>query len=160
MAAALAPAERDALAVALAAGFVTSVADLSPSTDRRWWRVMATGQFDAWLIDWPVATSVQPHDHGGSAASIAVVRGALREVRLDLAGPVLSDLAPGTVHRVAADAVHDIANPGPARATSVHVYSPPLRTMVFYDDAGAALRQDDVDPEPVLWSTDLPVPSP
>ena len=32
--------------------------------------------------------------------------------------------------------VHDIVNAGPARATSIHVYSPPLRFMTFYDPVG------------------------
>ena len=108
------------------------------------------------MIDWPTETSVAPHDHGGSAASISVVRGALREVLLEPGGTASSALVPGGVHRVAADAVHDIVNDGPARATSVHVYSPPLSTMVFYGDDGAPVRRDDVDPEPTLWSTSLP----
>jgi hypothetical protein len=29
--------------------------------------------------------------------------------------------------------VHGVWNPGPANALSVHVYSPPLSTMTFYD---------------------------
>ncbi len=156
---ALTDVERDAVALALAAGFAGPVADLPPAAHRRWWRVMATDAFDAWLIDWPTEASVHPHDHGGSAASIAVVRGGLSEVLLAGEHADTTDLGPGVVHRVAEDAVHDISNPGPARATSVHVYSPPLRTMVFYDDRGRPLRQDDVDPEPVLWSAELPTPA-
>ena len=153
---ALSPQERDAMALALAAGFTSAVATLPPSDGRRWWKVLATDSFDAWVIDWPTDTSVDPHDHGGSAASISVVRGALREVLLEGDGTSTSVIVPGGVHRVAADAVHDIVNDGPERATSVHVYSPPLSTMVFYDDHGAPLRRDDVDPEPTLWSTALP----
>lgn len=155
--AALSPEERDAMALALATGFTSTVADLAPADGRRWWKVLATDAFDAWLIDWSIESSVDPHDHGGSAASISVVRGALREVLLHPGGTFTSLLVPGAVHRVAADAVHDIVNDGPARATSVHVYSPPLSTMVFYGHDGSPLRCDDVDPEPTLWSTALPV---
>lgn len=35
--------------------------------------------------------------------------------------------------RVSRQSVHEVWNPGPAPALSVHVYSPPLRTMTFYD---------------------------
>ena len=104
---ALSPQERDAMALALAAGFTSAVATLPPSDGRRWWKVLATDSFDAWVIDWPTDTSVDPHDHGGSAASISVVRGALREVLLEGDGTSTSVIVPGGVHRVAADAVHD-----------------------------------------------------
>ena len=53
-----------ATAIALAAGFTSTVATLPPSDGRRWWKVLATDTFDAWVIDWPTDTSVDPHDHG------------------------------------------------------------------------------------------------
>jgi Cysteine dioxygenase type I len=33
------------------------------------------------------------------------------------------------------DHVHNLVNPGPGVAISVHAYSPPLSTMTYYDDA-------------------------
>lgn len=157
---ALRPDERDAVARGLAASFAAPVDDLDDAPERRWWRIVATDTFDAWLIDWPVGTDVRPHDHGGAAASICVVRGTLTETVLAAGdgGTVASrsTLVPGGVHRVASDAVHDVTNDGPDRATSVHVYSPPLRTMLFYDRSGTPTQLDRVEPEPVLWSTDLP----
>ena len=68
----------------------------------------------------------------------------------------VTTLRRGTVHRVSSGSVHDIANPGPARATSIHVYSPPLRTMAFYDRDGTRLRQEEGAVEPVLWDAVLP----
>jgi hypothetical protein len=32
--------------------------------------------------------------------------------------------------------VHEVWNPGPSDAMSVHVYSPPLSTMTFFDHDG------------------------
>jgi hypothetical protein len=36
-------------------------------TGRRWQRLVATPEYDAWLIQWGPDTNVEPHDHGGSA---------------------------------------------------------------------------------------------
>jgi hypothetical protein len=37
--------------------------------------------------------------------------------------------------------VHDLRNPGPAPATSIHVYAPPLASMTYYGhDADGTLR--------------------
>jgi hypothetical protein len=48
--------------------------------------------------------------------------------------------------------VHDVGNPGPAVATSLHVYSPPLSTMTFYEDATGLPDHvlDVLDDRPVL----------
>lgn len=40
---------------------------------------------------------------------------------------------------------HDIVNEGPGVAMSTHVYSPPLRSMTFYDDAETPVRTETVD---------------
>ena len=34
---------------------------------------------------------------------------------------------------VPADRIHEVWNPGPAVAISIHVYSPPLTSMEFFD---------------------------
>jgi hypothetical protein len=100
---------------------------------RCWARIAANHTSDAWLISWPTGGSVALHDHGGSAGAIAVVAGELVEItpgRRELTRRVLSV---GQVHDVAPDAVHDVLNVGPMPALSVHVYSPPLAQMTFYD---------------------------
>jgi hypothetical protein len=102
---------------------------------RSWARVAASDTFDAWLISWPTGGAVDLHDHGGSAGAIAVVEGELTEVRPAKGGLTRRVLSVGAVHDVAPDAVHDVLNVGPGRALSVHVYSPPLTEMTFYDPA-------------------------
>jgi len=148
--------ERDAIARGLAASLHGTAARLGQPTERRWWRIVVTESFDAWLIDWPAQGSVRPHDHGGAAASICVIRGELVESVFQGDGVAQTVLAEGSTHRVSADAVHDVTNRGPAPATSVHVYSPPLRTMGFYDESGEPVGWDVIDAEPTLWSTVLP----
>lgn len=112
---------------------------------RRYTRLLGTDLYDAWLIEWGQGSELDLHDHGGSTAAICVVRGTLIEYFVDLpAGPPPAQigpehplrttvLQPGAVHTVPSNRVHSVGNPGPARAASVHVYSPPLGEMQFFD---------------------------
>ena len=152
----LAPAERDAIAVGLAASVRTAVDGLEVGATRRWWRLVATDTFDAWLIDWPPGTEVPRHDHDGAAASICVGRGELVETRFDTSGPSWSRAWSGGLLRVGAEVSHQIGNEATHPASSVHVYSPPLRSMGFYDGDGASVRREGVDAAPTLWNVDLP----
>lgn len=95
-------------------------------------RLVATKAYEVWVIGWTRGQHVRPHDHGGSAAAVVVTEGELTE--LTLAGHQRSFLA-GTVHRLGPDVVHDVVNRSDVPATSVHVYSPPLRSMTYYDPA-------------------------
>jgi Cysteine dioxygenase type I len=67
-----------------------------------------------------------------------VVTGRLVEAYTDRSSQRLvrrRHVGPGEVLAFGPDHVHDLANPGPDVAISLHVYSPPLQTMTFYDDA-------------------------
>jgi uncharacterized RmlC-like cupin family protein len=150
------PVERDAVAIGLAASVRPSVDRLDVAGERRWWHLVATDTFDAWLIDWPSGTAVPRHDHDGAAASICVVRGRLVEIRFAAGGSSLSTARPGEVLRVDADVSHQIGNDATDPATSVHVYSPPLSSMGFYDPDGVPVRRDPVDAAPALWNLELP----
>jgi predicted metal-dependent enzyme (double-stranded beta helix superfamily) len=109
-------------------------------------RLRVTDHYDVWLIGWGVASLVEMHDHGASAGAIAVMYGTLVEHTPRTAGGVRRQrLAAGTVHAFAAGHRHDVVNDGPDVAMSVHVYSPPLAAMTFYDDAGVAVRTEAVD---------------
>lgn len=90
---------------------------------------------DLWLLTWLPGQHTGWHDHGGSNGAFAVARGALherryvaghgrREIRL---GPRASRIVPDPV-------LHDVRNQGPASAISLHAYSPPLRTMTYFDE--------------------------
>ena len=120
-------------------------------------RLLQTPAYEAWLIAWEGAADLELHDHGGSQGAFHVVEGALVEAHTDLADPAPLRTLPigaGEGRQVTATRVHRVWNPGPIRAVSVHVYSPPLSSMMFYDDRPDAfllpLRTDAVEgaPEP------------
>lgn len=108
--------------------------------ERRYERVLSTEAYEAWVIYWPSGGSLDLHDHGGSAGAFSVVSGQLDEATVVSGANVVRSIAAGETAAFAADRVHAIANRGSAVATSVHVYSPPLSTMIYYEhDEGGAL---------------------
>lgn len=99
--------------------------------ERRPVRLVATEAYEVWIIGWTEGQQVRPHDHGGSSAAVLVVEGELDEVGL------LGNrrrLGPGQVHLLGPHVVHDVVNRTSAPATSIHVYSPPLTSMTYYDE--------------------------
>jgi Cysteine dioxygenase type I len=133
-------------------GFVPESGDL-----RRFARLQHTPAYEAWLIEWEAAADLELHDHGGSRGAFQVVAGVLAEAHSDLARPAPLEtvlIRAGTGREVTTTRVHRVWNPGPARAVSVHVYSPPLSSMTFYDGRPgtflAPLRTETVEgtPEP------------
>jgi Cysteine dioxygenase type I len=105
-------------------------------TRRRYTRLLDTDCYDAWLIAWSASASLELHDHGGSHGAVVVAAGRLAETYTDrrwhhpVRTRVLDD---GSTLLIPATRVHEVSNPGPAEALSVHVYSPPLRLMTFFD---------------------------
>ncbi len=150
----LSAAKLEAIATGLAAAL--AVTPPEPATDgRRWWRLLATDRYDAWLIDWPIDTAVEPHDHGGSAGAFAVVTGELTELTFTPAGTTATTVPASGSRQIDVATIHDIVNAGDRPATSVHVYSPPLASMSFYDDAaGSPCRIERVDDERPVWSVE------
>jgi hypothetical protein len=74
---------------------------------------------------------------------------------------VRREVPPGRPIPVASHAVHDVVNAGTCHATSIHVYSPPLRSMTFYDPVGfEPMRNDPVAPESPRWPLDVPASDP
>jgi hypothetical protein len=137
------PVDADVLA-AIAAGLaaVTVPWELAVGevpTERRYHRVLATPAYEAWVISWPSGGSLDMHDHGGSAGAFSVVSGQLVESTIQSGVTIVRSLSRGDTAAFDASRVHAIANRGSAVATSVHVYSPPLSSMVYYesDDQGA-----------------------
>ena len=152
------PAELAAVAGRLASFANRWSAMAAPHPDRRWYaRLHREAAHDVWLLGWDQAQGIDLHDHGGSRGAFHVVEGTLVEAHTDLADPApLRTLPVGTGEgrQLPATRVHQVWNPGPGQAVSVHVYSPPLSSMTFYDDRPAAflvpLRTDAVEgaPEP------------
>jgi Cysteine dioxygenase type I len=134
----------DALTV-IAAG----LAQTAPEADHSWIRgirrsytqLLQTDLYDAWLISWLPSGNLELHDHGGSQGAVAVASGKLVEAYTDLRWrhPVRHRVInhPDTV-TIPCARVHEVSNPGPERALSVHVYSPPLRSMTFFDPRPAS----------------------
>jgi hypothetical protein len=128
---------------------------------RRYIRLFRTETVEAWIIAWASSAYVGLHDHGDSRGAYQVVTGRLREVSTDLIGrgPLTTlRLRPGMRRSLTPGHVHDLWNPRRQPALSVHVYSPPLRTMNFYSDEPssylAKLRTEtEVEwPDPDRWA--------
>lgn len=101
--------------------------------------------YDVWILRWPHGTRVDPHDHGESAAAFSVVNGELLEVRWEGGAPKQRRIKDSTVVTMDAGVVHDVVGATPS-ALSVHVYSPPLSAMGFYDPTGTRqVRTEEVD---------------
>jgi hypothetical protein len=134
---------RHRLSVARLADVVRSVADepltwqssIRFGTANRWWiRLHGDDVLDVWLLTWVHDTGTDLHDHGDSAGAFTVVSGDLEEVRPNADGGIVtSRLSAGAVRTIAPGAVHDVRSPSAHPAISIHAYSPPLRTMTFYE---------------------------
>jgi Cysteine dioxygenase type I len=111
----------------------------------RWFvRLDAHDEFDCWLIGWDSHQGVDLHDHGGSAGAFSVVEGELLETSTrhgDVNAYGEQRIRAGTARAFGPGHVHRVVNPSAAVATSVHVYSPPLVSMDFYEAAGVGALQ-------------------
>jgi hypothetical protein len=90
---------------------------------------------DAWLICWVGTQETGLHDHDVSSGAVRVIEGGLAELR-----PVLgrADLdvvtyAPGEGFSFDASRIHDVRHAGAEPTVSLHVYSPPLWRMGYYE---------------------------
>jgi hypothetical protein len=116
----------------------------------RSWRLVAQApDFDAWLIAWPRGGTIDLHDHGGSRGALHVISGSLVETipRRDEADRVTfarMDVHEGTTLAFDAGHVHDVRNESPNHALSIHVYSPPLTSMSYYDRVGDHLMAREI----------------
>jgi len=107
--------------------------------------VAESAAFEAWVIGWPPDGRLELHDHGGSRGVVTVVAGSLVETsvarfgeRLTLRTRMVS--AATRPLAIGVDRIHDVTNPGPGAALSVHVYSPRLTSMTFFELAGDELQ--------------------
>ncbi len=110
-----------------------------PSGAERWWLLLHSWErADVWLLSWLPGHATDLHDHGGSAAAFAVLRGELAEVRAPRRGREQTRVlrAPATAW-VEPGAVHDVRATSAGPAVSIHAYSPPLSRMTFFQRDGA-----------------------
>jgi Cysteine dioxygenase type I len=105
-------------------------------TRRRYTCLLDTPLYDAWLIEWLPSSCLELHDHGHSRGAVVVAAGTLVETYTDLEKrhPLRTKVRDSCDRfSISPTCVHQLSNPGPAVALSVHVYSPPLTAMTFYD---------------------------
>ena len=105
---------------------------------RIWDLVAASANFEAWVITWPTGGHIDLHDHGTSAGVVAVASGELRETT-----PVEDGTGIGSwLTRVVSSGesvgfgphyVHGLVNVEESTAVSVHVYSPRLTSMTYFE---------------------------
>ncbi len=108
-------------------------------------RILATEGYDVWVLRWPAGTSVSPHHHGDSDAAFVVSSGTLEETRWRDGRREVRQLTRGQGATVERGVVHDVA--AHFEALSVHVYSPPLGRMTYFDDlAERVVLEEPVDP--------------
>lgn len=101
---------------------------------RRYEQVLATVAYDAWVIYWPAGFELPLHDHGGSWGAFSVVGGELTEITLVEGETATSEMGAGATVQFGPEHVHAVANRTTRPATSVHVYSPPLASMAFFEE--------------------------
>jgi hypothetical protein len=142
----LTPDELSSVAEGLAASADAWI-ELSSGQVRRGIRIVATSLFEAWVVGWPAGTGIELCDYGASAGVFAVGSGALVETSgYRTQTPLVR--RPRVVHatsgpqQVVSGQVHDLVNPGPGTAISVHVFSPRLRVMSYYEIEGDQFRCD------------------
>jgi len=136
-----------AVATELAARRDRWPSELRFDPDRRWYtRIPAQDNVDAWLLTWLPGQSTGLHDHGEASGVFVVVEGLVRETNV-IQRPgggvrdVVRTFATGEARPFGGWHVHDVANPGPLPAISLHVYTPALTTMRRYRRYGDALVQ-------------------
>lgn len=116
-------------------------------------RVVRTECYEAWVLGWLPGHSVELHDHGTSDAAFTVVEGSLVEVTLDPHGRLeRRPLGAGDSRLVPSGRRHDVLNLADAPAVSIHVYSPALTSMTFYDPIdGEPVRVEPVTDDGAVW---------
>lgn len=139
--------------VAMAYGFAGRASDwpgLDDPLERCWRTIAATERFEAWVVAWPVGGTVELHDHGGSAGAVVVASGTLVELSLgSVHGEPKTNTKsiPGHHLSFGRGHIHDFVNHGPDPALSVHVYTPALQAMTYFDWADehdlVAVRTDE-----------------
>jgi len=132
----LAPAELRTLAEELA-GRPELWRDLvrHDAEERFYVRLHRDHHIDVWLLCWVSAQETGLHDHDLSSGAVRVIDGTLCELR---PVPARVDLDETLYHAgegfcFDASRIHDVRHAGTEPAVSLHIYSPPLWRMGYYE---------------------------
>lgn len=90
---------------------------------------------EVWLICWMPSQDVGLHDHDVSVGAVHVVQGGVVEERLVLGQVELdrSRFEHGQSFTFDSSRIHNVAHDGRGPATTLHLYSPPLWKMGYYE---------------------------
>ena len=155
----------DALSLAAPAVIARALADtpelwwplVRRESGRRWYvPIFENDDVEAWLLGWPVGEGIELHDHGSSSGALVVVDGTLLETSVQACHWVRPGgrlrhrrLTGGALVSFGPDYIHDVVNGGTGPALSIHVYSPRLTSMTFYEnrpDRGLAAVRTELSP--------------
>jgi hypothetical protein len=107
------------------------------------WRGEAS---EAWLNLWWQARDTGYHDHDGSCVGVYVIEGVARNESLMIGRPRrLAEYGPGDRFAAPGAAIHRMEHE--SGAITIHVYSPPLRSIGEYELEDGQLRRRPVAPD-------------
>ena len=112
-----------------------------------------------WLNVMPERRDTGYHDHDGSAVGVFVIEGSVTNEGLSIGRPRrVHRYGPGDSFSFPGSGIHRMDHD--AGAITVHVYSPPLRSIGYYEVVGGLLQRtpgppDEASPESPLLLTAL-----
>lgn len=103
--------------------------------ERHYVRLRRDHHVEVWLICWMPSQDTGLHDHDRSGGAVRVTAGVLAEDRMVLgqAGLDTVEYPAGGGFSFDASRIHNVRHAGTEPATSLHLYSPPLWRMGYYD---------------------------
>ena len=101
---------------------------------RNFEHLVLTEDHEVLVICWDVGQMTLLHDHATSVGAFVVVEGSLLEDYGRVGSRSLRQrrVARGKVRSFGPSYVHNLVNPGPGLATSIHAYSPPISMLNYY----------------------------
>ena len=105
----------------------------------------------SWLNAMPERRDTGYHDHDGSAVGVYVLEGSVTNEGLPIGGPRrVHRYGPGDTFSFPGSGIHRMDHD--AGSITVHVYSPPLRSIGYYEVVGGLLQRtpgppDEASPE-------------
>jgi hypothetical protein len=112
-----------------------------------------------WLNVMPERRDTGYHDHDGSAVGVHVIEGSVTNEGLPVGGPRrVHRYGPGDSFSFPGSGIHRMDHD--AGSITIHIYSPPLRAIGYYEVVGGLLQRtpgppDEASPESPLLLTAL-----
>ena len=146
----LCPAELEIVALAVAKRPELFEDLIATNGKSSWWLLLhRAANFEVKVLTWDCDVASDWHDHGGSSGAIAVTQGALyeRHRAADHVNVIARCYGTGQYTSFGPDYVHDVVLQSDEPAVSIHVYSPPLSGLTFYDETPYGFVAREVVPE-------------